>query len=334
MKITWEKAEELRSDFLYKVVKPLLPNAKYKFTLQHGDYTNTSNNFSGVISDDDIFNGSIYGYTGKNKFIHFTTLQSLEAILLSGFIRMSDFTSLTDRSELEYASSVLNDYLTRNGEKERIENEKKSLFCLSFCESTQNTIRDTFMWNEYGAKGSGVIIDFSISEFNANRFSIGKIRYGSDALKDIIDLKNRALEFLKETNFYHASLVNLLAIVLSYHKSVKYKNEKELRLLFNDKELNFSAPKNRYYTMDSAISNRNEIYNYNKIFLKGRDCLVSSNPRLFPEIKINRVILGYNLSLEQKEEVISHLNSLKNKLGNLNFKISCLNNDLELLDKR
>ena len=325
---SWEDAGSLRSKFLKEVIKPLLPNARYKYTLQSGDFNTTSNNFNGALSSDDIFKDSDYEYREEERFIHFTSLQNLDSILKSGYIRMSNLANLSDESELNFASSVFENIKDIRLTNDLNNDEKKQLFCLSVCQNKIETITNTSMWNEYANKGSGVIIDLSLSSLKSNRFSIGHIKYGKKELHRIEELKNRLISFSKEKDFAPNNAVNMISILLSFHKKLKYHSEQELRVLFTDKDLEFV--KTKYPTIDTTINHKNEVVSFNKIFLEGRNSFGKSNENLYPEIKINRIILGYNLTYEKKENAISHLNSLKNEYDNLNFEIYHMNEDLEL----
>jgi hypothetical protein len=325
----WHDSRSLRELYLKEVIHPLLPNARYKFTIQNGDFNKTNDSFYGALSSDEIFKNSYYEYQGDGRFLHFTSLVSLDAIIRSGYIRMSDFTNLMDKSELNYASAIFKNTNKFTLFDDNIENEKKKLFCLSVCQHNIETIKNTYMWNDYGNKGSGVIIDFSLNCLKSNRFSIGHIKYGNKELRVIEDLKNRLIKFSEENKFNPNNAVEMITILLSFHKALKYKSEQELRILFTDKELEFM--KLKYPTIESTINNKNKVISYNKIFLKGRVPFKESNPSLFPEIKINRVILGYNLSYDEKESAISHFNSLRTLYEELDFQIYHLNDDLELI---
>lgn len=325
---TWEESRDLKSKYLKEVVQPLLPNAKYKFTIQAGDFLTTSDTFNGALSTEEIFKKSNYEYKGEERFLHFTSLTSLDAIIKSGYFRMSDFTNLSDKTELNFASLVFEDDKYFKLNEEIIDEEKRKLFCLSVCENTTETIQNTFMWNEYGNKGAGVIIDFSLNCSKSHRFSLGHIKYGKKELQVIKDLKQRFIDFKEENTFSPNNPVQMITLLLAFHKSLKYASEKELRIIFTDNGL--ELVKTKYPTIEPTINNNNQATSFNKIFLKGRSSFEVSDENLFPEIKINRIILGYNLSYEEKEGAISLFNSLKDKNIELDFDIYHINDDLEL----
>jgi hypothetical protein len=325
----WDEASNLESDYLIKVVKPLLPNAKYNYIIQFEDFHETSDTFNGALSSEEIFKNSNYEYKEEERFLHFTSLTNLDSIIKSGHIRMSDFTNLSDKSELNYASLVFetgNEYFNIN--KEIIDEEKRKLFCLSVCKNSIETIQNTFMWNEYGNKGTGVIIDFSLNCSKSNRFSIGHIKYGKNELEVIKDLKQRFIDFADKNTFRPNNPVQMITLLLAYHKSLKYASENELRILFNDKGLELTNIE--YPTIDSTINKHNQKIRFNKIFLKGRNPFKGCEENLFPEIKINRIILGYNLSYEEKADALLLFNKLKEKYSELDFDIYHMNDDLEL----
>ena len=172
------------------------------------------------------------------------------------------------------------------------------------------------------------IIDFSLNCSKSHRFSLGHIKYGKKELQVIEDLKQRFIDFKEENTFSPNNPVQMITLLLAFHKSLKYASEKELRIIFTDNGL--ELVKTKYPTIELTINNNNQATSFNKIFLKGRSSFEESDENLFPEIKINRIILGYNLSYEEKEGAISLFNSLKDKYIELDFDIYHINDDLEL----
>lgn len=323
----WKEAQTVRELFLKEVINPLLPRAKYAFTVQNGDYETPSSTYHGILATNELLNNSLYEWK-KKRLIHFSTLKGLSSIIESGFLRMSDFTSLDDKEELSYASEIFKDNPIFRFDEAKLKEIKSQLYSLSACESNPKTIKDTFMWENYASRGSGVIIEFSISDKDAHLFTIGKIKYGKEELKPLEQLKLRAEQFYNNHKYFPHNSIELFSKLKSFHKSLRYKNEQEIRILFSPSS--FGKTKKDYPTIYSDINSKNEVKTFNRIYLKGRTPFKASNTSIFPEISIHRVILGYELSIGNKLEIARHLRSLKSE--NLNFEIYHIDNDLNLID--
>lgn len=324
----WENANIGRDLFLSQVIKPLLPNAQFSFTIQNGDYTNPSNTFYGVLSTNDLFKNSIYAKNNETDLFHFTSLQSLFSILHNGFFRMTELNALEDVNEMSYASKVFEGNPIFRLNDSAISNSKSKLFCLSACENHESTLQNSYMWESYGAKGKGVIVEFAISNYNAHLFSTGIVKYGNDELEPIRQLKNRAEEFYLEHNLFPHNPIELFSIFKSFHKSYRYNKEKEVRLLFNSNS--FGNKSNEYPTLYLDINKNNQVKNFNKVFLTGKVPKEFSGNNHLPQINIKKVILGYGLDIDEKLEIAKSLNTLHD--NNFSFEIFHLDNELNLID--
>ena len=324
----WKNAHNGRDLFLSQVIKPLLPNAEFSFTIQNGDYTNPSNTFYGILSTNDIFKNSIYAIENDNNLLHFTSLQSLFSILHNGFFRMTELSALDDVNEMSYASKVFENNSIFRFNESAISKSKSKLFCLSACKYHESTIQNSYMWESYGAKGKGVIIEFAISNYNAHLFSTGIVKYGSDELEPIRQLKSRAEEFYSQHDLFPHNPIELFSMFKSFHKSFRYHKEKEVRLLFTS---NFFGNKtNDYPTLYQDINRNNQVKYFNKVFLTGNVPKEFMGSNHLPEITIKKVILGYGLEIEEKLEIAKSLNSFLN--DNFSFEIFHIDNELNLID--
>lgn len=322
----WANQPKKREEFLNEVIKPLLPFAKFSSTIQYGDYNKPSNSFHGLLSTNDLTKDSIYEFKKSQRLIHFTSLQSLSSILTTGFIRMTELNALDDINELSYASEVFKDNPIFRHNDLIVDKSKSKLYCLSACLKTNKNLKDLFMWENYGAKGKGVILEFTLSNINAHRFSTGQIKYGDTMLNVIRELKNRAEQHFKKNDFFPSNPIELFSIFKAFHKSLRFKNEKEIRILFSTNDIDNHI----YQTVYNDIDKRNKVTSYNKVYLKGRNPNTKTNTEIYPEISIKKVILGYDLKIEEKFEIAEFLNSLQNK--NFSFQISHLDNELNETD--
>lgn len=322
----WEIAQNKRHEFLVEVIQPLLPFSKFSSTIHSGDYNNPSNSFHALLSTNNLLKDSIYELKKSRRLIHFTSIQSISSIITNGFVRMTELKALDDTSELSYASKVFQENpIFRHGEA-IIDKSKSKLYCLSACLKTSKNLRDLYMWENYGAKGKGVILEFTLSNLNAHRFSTGLVRYGDANLNIIRDLKLRAEHFYNKNNFFPNNPIELFSVFKAFHKSLRFKNEKEIRLLFSSNEFG----KNIYPTIYNDINKKNKVTSYNKVFLKGRNPYPKTDIEIYPEISIKKVVLGYDLKIEEKFEIAKFLSSLQNK--NFSFQISHLNEELIEID--
>jgi hypothetical protein len=107
---------------------------------------------------------------------------------------------------------------------------------------------------------------------------------------------------------------------------LRFKNEKEIRILFSTNDIDNHI----YQTVYNDIDKRNKVTSYNKVYLKGRNPNAKTNTEIYPEISIKKVILGYDIKIEEKFEIAEFLNSLQNK--NFSFQISHLDDELNETD--
>jgi hypothetical protein len=322
----WADEPKKREKFLNEVIKPLLPFAKFSSTIQWGDYNNPSDSFHGLLSSNDLLKDSIYELKKSQRLIHFTSLQSLSSILTNGYFRMTELNALDDVNELSFASKVFRDNPLFRHKDSIVDKSKSKLYCLSACLKTNTNLKDLFMWENYGVNGKGVVLEFTLSNINAHRFSTGQIMYGDTKLNVIRELKNRAEEHYVQNQFFPNNPIELFSSFKAFHKSLRFKNEKEIRILFSTNEFG----NHNYPTVYNDIDKKNRVTSYNKVFLKGSNPYPKTDTNIFPEISIKRIILGYDLKIEEKLEITKFLYSLPNK--HLKFKVFHLDDELNLYE--
>ena len=323
--------------FVSKVIHPVLPNAKLKQSFISGSSIEVPiTNFEGKLSSSKLFKETDYEYKGDGKFIHYTSLLGLKAILDSGFIRMSEFGNLIDKNELHYAASVFSENPIFRFDKTTTEQLKDSVLCLSACESNESTKKNDLMWEQYGDKGKGAIIEFELTKMNPNDFVLGKIQYGTEGLKPLFDIKKLAENYISTHGvIFPNNFQEFILELQSFHKSKRYEGEGEIRLLMK-KNTSFPAE-----TIYQDINSNQEVKYFNKLYFKGRhEFLNAANFEEedelldeFPQVEIKNIILGFNISVENKVNITTFLHEIK-VIHNYEFEVLQITNEKEIIKMR
>lgn len=313
-KSNFDKGFDRIHAFKTQVLKKELPEAQFRKTSIFGSPEKEVRTFNGIISSFNLTKDTIYEFDGSKLFLHFTSLLALSQILSSGFLRMSDFNCLTDKSEMIFSANNLWGELNQN----QIVKTKSKLFCLSACESNSKTIKDGFMWKNYAQNGKGCAIEYKFTQPEIYNMNFGKIQYGKRQLKPLKEIKRLADKFAIENNGFMAKdLPFLLSRLHSLHKDIKYKNEKEVRLLyFNDGFVGRNSHLNEYqdFYKDGSIRNFIKLYlaGSNEHFPKEKltDEQVLSHS---PQIEIKRIIIGPEI--QESSETAYQLDYFRKEFG-------------------
>jgi hypothetical protein len=333
---SWENAHEKISKFENDVIKPIFPNARFSSAFMMGSPEQAPNSFKPKLSTGELFKSTVYENDGDGKYIHYTTLFGLKLILESGFLRMSEFGNLIDEKELLYSASVFGDNPIFKFDPKNLIHLKENLFCLSLCQSNEETKRNHLMWEVYADKGKGVIIELELNKQDPFYFLIGKIQYGEEGLEPIKRLKSLCEEFSKtHEGFFPNNFVEFILEMQSFHKVKIFESEQEIRLLMKEDKGQYESHKHR--TIYQDINSKQEVKYFNKLYLKERypfDDSVDVSGKInildsYPKIEIKNIILGYNISIENKVDIMFLLNDLKSKF-NYNFKILQINDEGEI----
>jgi hypothetical protein len=304
------------NEFVNDVLKPVFPNIKLANSFMSSSPEVSAASFEGKLLSSKIFENTVYEYKGDGKFIHFTSLFGVKAILDHGYLRMSELENLSDKSELNYANDVFRDNTIFNCREDILKEIKSNVFCLSACESNANTIRDSFMWEVYGDRGKGVVIEFEIKKPNPFFFTLGKMQYGEDSKAPLKKIRELAENYIQNKNkIFPNNFCEFLAEIQSFHKSQQFASEQEVRLLL--KKDKYQEPESIY----TDINSKQEVRKFNKLFLKGRHPLLdleyglSDDPEAvldeFPQIEIKKIVLGFGISIENKIDITTLLNIIK-----------------------
>jgi len=282
-----------------------------------------------LISSEKLFEGTQYKFDESSFFVHFTSLSALSQILQSGFLRMSDFNCLSDKSELHFASHMFD-----NCTVEQVKEKKSKILSLSACLSTAEILNNEHMWNQYACKGMGCAIEYKFVTTNIHNMVFGKVLYGKENLKNLQQLKKLNEQFKNENDFEVTDLPMLLLKISAFHKNIKYKNEQEVRLLFyneSDYPKDF-VHRNRYEDFYSD----QQVRNFIKLYIKGKNpknlmSHVEYDKKLMhePEIEISKVIIGPNNP--KPFEVAKLLHQCKNEQG-YNFEICFFHKEIKSIN--
>lgn len=256
-----------------------------------------------------FLNGTPLEYNGNNKFLHYTSLQSLIAILKSQKIRLYDFNNFNDPTEFTYA----NKYFRNIDDKTYLKEYKRQLFALSLCEFSEDTINNNIdLWRLYADNGRGACITFKIDKENIDnlyKFSFGKIDYKSNSqnINELDEIINRDKKFHEEFNFKCSNLSDVIAPLCCFYKSDLFKIEKEVRLFhFSKRQLHYKHDSSE---VKCELNKENKKVYYIELAI---DKLEDNS---IPFLKIDTIHLGYNLSQDSLNEIFETINELEFPYG-------------------
>lgn len=337
---TWDISQARIRKFENEVLKSVLPYARFSETKMFGSPNFSPNSFKAKISSVNIFKDSIYEYKGDGNFIHFTSLFALNSILESGYLRMSEFGNLIDQNELTYGAQVFEGIKDYQKNLQILNNFKENVFSLSACQSSENTMKDPYLWQTYGDKGNGVVIEYSFTNMNLVNYIFGNIQYGKVGLLPLEKIKSLSDKFKTENDdFFPENFLELIIEMESFHKAMKFSEEKEVRLIFkNDISLKYN-----HNPIFRDINSTRDIKNFLKIFLKGRNPeYTNANMdsvgedffcNFFPQIEIKRIIFGFGISVEKKVNFMHYFNDIKTKYNYI-YELWQMNDEQEIFKMR
>jgi hypothetical protein len=337
--LIWQQSHEKIDLFLDTVIKQVFPNARFASNSMFGSPDVAPNSFNGILSPENLFKDTLYEYKGNGKFIHFTSLLALNSILDKGWLRMSEFRNLIDQNELLYASKVFTDNPLFTPQIETLNNIKENIFCLSACEANSETETDLYLWEVYGNKGKGVFIEYEFSDPKPYHHIFGKVRYGDLELAQLRNLKSLFEQFrYNNNNFSPGKFIELIIEAQAFHKSDKYSLEKEVRMLLRVDKQQYEEHKDLKIYQD--INSNQEIRYFSKLFLKGRHSFLTRENienigleniiRITPQVEIRKIVIGYNVSIENKVDIMFFLQKVK-KSHNYDFELWHINEEMQLI---
>lgn len=327
-----DDAQEIAQKFDKEVLKIKLPHSTFCFRYHAGNI-----GLSMVYGN--LFNESVYE-TNVNQLSHFTSLQGLISILKGGFLRLSEMSHLNDNNELHFGANVFkSEKLDKVKLDDIIKSHKENCFTLSTCISSTEINTNSFMWETYGNKGHGSIIEFEIVFKEYQSVLLGKIQYGNEELEPLKDINKLAETFYKNNNFKPTNFPIDVVELLAFHKGKKYTDENEVRLFIKLDKSNDGGHDHLATYQD--ITNTNDVKWFFRLFLEGRKDILEKEGiekeliddyfDFYPTIKIKRILLGSSLSFEQKLATFDLLNGIKNTNDCYEFEVVHLNNENKVL---
>lgn len=293
-------------EYHLEVLKDVLPNQR----------VTSQSSLNGIIVDfvlsnrNSNYKGSDYFVDVNNKeFIHFSTLEKAKEILASNKLRLYDLNYPDDPQELIFIMKRLCiDY-----NKEEALKFKSTLYSISFCSFPLDTEIEHNMWRLYGndGKGVGLVLSFENNCEQWEDFNFSQIHYNEDnkiqKIGDAIENHNQYFQKLNKgkytNNIKEEDALNLLLSLFAFHKHSIYGIEKEYRLLYRENSSEKSKVElGRTFTFNKS----NQLSSYiNLVLDKNKGILSKSveSKSYLPLIKIEKVILGYRYSEEEKYEL-------------------------------
>lgn len=328
-----DTALPLMEKFNKEVFKKVFPNSTFLKAYHFGSLV-------GKFSYRELFEETDYEVSFDQSFIHYTSLQSLTSILNNGYFRLSEFRHFEDIEELQYASNVFSDIEALKANSKNINDIKENCFALSACMNTEETRKNSFMWEKYANKGKGAVIKFKINYNEIFKFLLGKVQYGEAGLNNINYLKTLADKFRQDNDdFSYDSFPERIIEFLAFHKQGKYISENEVRFFFNEHKNKYD--KHIHESIYEDITFNNEVRYFFKTFLTERKSILENEIndkkisddyfKLYPTIEIEEIILGNNLDIERKVRVFQLLRSLQIKYK-YNYKLLHLTNENEIIE--
>ena len=184
--------------------------------------------FSTLSAEDAFFSQLLKGRI-PTKLCRFTTRHNLFLLFRDGKQNMCSIVCMNDKSEETYADKKVG--VGESWEKMHLENNN----CFILSMMPQEKSDDLTMWRLYGDDAKGVCLNYEIQEKQRGRklkgdFYISCIRYGESAKT------HRELDFLcgvSLININHWQFhFNRWHIWKHFFKSFRFKDEKEVRLLY------------------------------------------------------------------------------------------------------
>lgn len=174
--------------------------------------------------EDGVFKALLGEYT-KDYLCRFTTMNSIFRTCNERMQSMCCIVCMNDKSETDYAAQKLNDTMQSDSD------EINGCYIMSCCDIDS---KDNFtMWRLYGDDAKGVCIEYQKKEFT-NDFYFAPISYAKDSKQT-----HPELDFIRKLQDIEINgkrfKLNHLSIWKHFFKPYEYRDEKEIRLLFNKK---------------------------------------------------------------------------------------------------
>lgn len=230
---------KLIREFIMEVLElvPTSNNKVFKFQNDAFDIENiidnlildkkSESNYFYLTSDfEDLIFQNIFEYTQYEEFYHYTSFQSLFAILNTKSIQMSAISGMNDKSEMIFADELLGNDTKLDSKKIEAMNRR---FIMCFTDQRDHLNQ----WRLYGDNGAGVAIGFKYKfpkSFN-HYLVFGKVFYGH-----MLNLKMSCLIADIKKRLGCKFSFRRIYLWKNFVKMEDYKEESETRLLQFNRE--------------------------------------------------------------------------------------------------
>lgn len=305
-----EKIEQFISEV---VRKNLLPNAKFGSAFAMGTAETERFSYSNVRLSNSFGNyrKSNYFFGGTYKFIHYTTVPKLLSIIRDKKIRLYDLRAMDDKDEFDFGHKVLNKKSSYDAKE-----AKKRIFCLSMCKyELEEKEQSLNMWRQFGLDGHGVgmVLEFSKSHrTNWMHYILSQIHYGELPLKKLYKTCEAYASFSEKNNFPVPNFDEFFYKLFCFHKQHIYKDEKEIRLIYNSgfgaldptkgiADLNSKLKKSSYHELELEWDRWKMLPDEHQARAK----------TLHPYVTIDKIIWGYRISNSEKWNILDTISTYK-----------------------
>lgn len=308
--------------FISEVVrKYLLPNARFSGSSAMGAAGAEKFNYANVDLSDSFANyrKSNYYFDGDYKFIHYTSVPKLLSIIREKKIRLYDLRAMDDKDEFDFGHKVLNkksSYL--------VEEAKQRIFCLSMCKyELEENEKSLNMWRQFGLDGYGIGIVLDFTKLHRSKwihYILSQVHYGDQSLKKLYKTCEVYADFSKKYNFNIENFGEFLYKLFCFHKQNIYKDEKEVRLVYNSDlralqpskgiaDLNGKLQKTTYHELELEWDGW-------KKFTGNLQQYQERVKTIYPYVAIDKIIFGYRISKSNKWNIVDTVSAFKSNYNN------------------
>lgn len=217
------------------------------------------------------------------KICRYSSLESIFSMLKFKTLRMNGLPGMNDKTEGLFAWNLLNRIESmQNEEGRKRKREINNAFIVSFSKEEEKDKLD--MWRLYGDDAKGVCCIYSVLKDKIkDRFFLHDVKYINNN-DEFAEIEDPHLERLRKYIENQNKLTYLdLSPYIFFYKPKDFENEKEVRLLVDNKKT--TAYNNSQYKREWVLTNANKIPN------PYIDISLDEIP-----LKLEKIILGPNMN--------------------------------------
>jgi hypothetical protein len=227
---------------------------------------------------------------------------------------------MDDKDEFDFGHRMI-----RSGSAGVNVNAKKHVFCLSMCKyELEEGEQSLNMWRQFGLDGHGVGIVFDFKKTHRNKwvnFILSQVYYGEESLHKLYKTYKFYNDFSRKYNFNVTNFDEFLYKFYCFHKQHIYKDEKEVRLIYNtgfkgldqkkvNDDLNSKFKRTSYFELELEWEKWTTLTGENKKYQE----IAKS---LYPYVTIDKIIFGYRLTKDAKFNLSETIFSYKEKYNKI-----------------